>query len=252
MSITVSMLSPKDSATRVTPDAQIVVSVSAVGEVFSDVAVDVGGVSAYRYDGSPVFSYPDAFGSARLASGSQVVSVRMRRRFVPGDVVTVSVRATTDVTAQTSREFTFSVDEPAGSVRDAAIKRTRVDAPFPVRALELYRQAALGAVGTRAGSAQALLVHRVKLTQLACLLPRVPDASFWCTFRPDELEPVSRLSDAAEQLDFMRPLAEEELASLGVPPEVVAAVSRGFASGYPQERAGALALMVLLAADRLG
>jgi hypothetical protein len=36
-----------------------------------------------------------------------------------------------------------------------------------------------------------------------------------------------------------------------VPREVVDAVSRGFASSYPQEKAGALALTVLLAADKL-
>ena len=248
MSISISLLSPRPGSTRATPDAQLVVSLSAPGEAFTETKIEVDGVRAYQ---STALVYPNAFGSVRLASGSQVVTFKMRRRFVPGAVVRVAVRATTDLTAETSGAFEFSVDEPAGSVGDAAIKRTRVDSPFPVKVLELYRQAALGATGSRAGSSLALLVHRVKPTQLACLLPRLPEAAVDCPLRTDELEPVSRLAEAATQLDFMRPVAEEELASLGVPREVVDAVSRGFASSYPQEKAGALALTVLLAADKL-
>lgn len=248
MSISISLLSPRPGSTRATPDAQLVVSLSAPGEAFTDTTVEVDGVPAYR---ATALVYPNAFGSVRLALGSQVMTFKMRRRFVPGAVVRVTVRAATDLSEETSALFEFSVDEPAGSVGDAAIKRTRVDSPFPVKVLELYRQAALGATGSRAGSSLALLVHRVKPTQLACLLPRLPEAAVDCPLRPDELEPVSRLAEAATQLDFMRPVAEEELASLGVPREVVDAVSRGFASSYPQEKAGALALTVLLAADKL-
>jgi hypothetical protein len=245
------MLSPTPGSPRATQDAEVVVRFSAVGETFLAASIDVDGVRAYTYGGSPVFSYPNASGSARLSSGSQVVTVKLRRRFVPGSIVPVVVKATTDVTPETTGTFQFSVDEPAPSVRDASLGRTRVDAPFPRRVLELYRQAAVGAVGSRGGSSLALLVHRVKPTQLACLLPASTNLAREVEFRPSELEPISRLADAAEQLDFMRPLAEEELGLLGVAPEVVATVSRGFASSYPQERAGAFALIVLLAADKL-
>lgn len=251
MSITISMLSPTPGSPRATQDAEIVVRLSAAGETFLAASVDVAGVRAYTYGGSPSFSYPNASGTTRLSSGSQIVTIKMRRRFVPGSTVPVVAKATTDVTAETTGTFQFSVDESAPSVRDAALRRTRVDSPFPHRVLELYRQAAAGAVGSRGGSTLALLVHRVKPTQLACLLPASTEPARAVEFCPGEIEPIARLADAAEQLSFMRPLAEEELGLLGVAPEVVAAVSRGFASSYPQERAGAFALAVVLAADKL-
>jgi len=253
VSITIAMLSPLPGSTRATQDAAVVLSIAAPGEAFTAAIVEVNGVTAYRYDGAPAFSYPAASGTARATASSQSVSVKMRRRFAPGSRVSVRVRATSDATPETTASFEFSIDEPSGSVRDDSVRRTRVDAPFPPRALELYRQAALGAVGSRGGSALALLVHRVKPSQLGCLLPALPGAalSAAASFRADELEPVARLADAADQLDFMRPLAEEELRGLGVGPEVVAAVSRVAASSYPQERAAALALSVVLAADRL-
>lgn len=239
---------------RVAKDASVGLTVSAPGEVFTAISVDVNDVRAYTYDGAPVFAYPDAFGTARNAGSLQSLSIKMRRHFDTGARVSVVVSATTNLSTSTTATFTFSVEEPPSSVRDASARRTRVDGPFPARVLELYRQAALGAIGTRGGSALALLVHRVKSSQLGCLLPELPAAVLAAAdaFRPDELAPIARLAEAADQLDFMRPYAEEELQGLGVAPEVIATLSRVATSSYPQERAAAFALTVILAANKLG
>lgn len=253
MSITATMLTPLCDAPRVPADASIVLSVAAPGEVFDKVTVTVDGTVVYHYAGVPSFGYPNAFGVAHVQAALQTVTVRMRRRFVPGARVSVNVVANTDLTATYSATFAFSVEVTSNALRENSLRSTRVDTAFPSRVLELYRQAALGAVGSRAGSALVLLIHRVKSSQLACLLPAYTAEALATADRlsADEVEPVSRLTAAADDMNFMWSLAEEELAQLGVEPEVVATLTRGFATDYPQERAAALALTVLLAASRL-
>lgn len=254
MSVTISLRSPTNGASRVAADAAIVVELLATGEVFTTVSITVDGVAAYTFaEDVAAFAYPGASGATQLADDNQVVTLRMRRRFQPGSRVQIRVAATTDVTTEAAQDFHFSVDEPSGSVRDVTLRRTRVDTPFPARVLELYRQAAVGAVGAKAGSVLVALIHRVKSSQMACLLPVLPitAVTYAASLQPQEVEPVSRLADASEQLDFMRSSALSELNDLRVPPEVTDTLARGFGSKYPQERAAALALTVLLAADKL-
>lgn len=253
MSITLSLLSPANGASRVTPDARVVVAMAAPGEVFAQTSVSINGRVVYSFTGSGVFSYPEASGSATVSATSQVINVKVRRKFISGEPVTVTVSASTNLTATVTSSYHFYVDESTGGVRDASLRRTRVDAPFPARVLELYRQAALGAVGSRSGSALVALIHRVKSSQLAAFLPPQPELALSAasSLLAREVEPINHLADAASQLDFMRKLAEEELQGLGVSPEIVTSLSRGFDAVYPQERAAALALTVLLAASKL-
>lgn len=242
MALTLSLLAPRDGAVRVPADAVIVVSVSAPAEVIADVSVKIDGVEVYRYDGAATFVYPIVSGSATVAPAAQTVTVRARRRFDPGARVAVSVKSSTNLTASTTAEFGFTVELPRADDRAAS----RVDSEFPHRALELMRQAAVGAA-VSGGPALGALVHRVKASQLASLLP----ARYASSAESSGALPITRLADAASGVSMLFSLASEELLGLGVGPEIVDALPRGLSADYPQERAAGLALTVLLAADRL-
>lgn len=242
MSITVELLNPLPGAARVPVDASLTVHLRAVGEVFNSVQIKVNGLLVYRYTDHYEFAYPDAAGTVQISDADQNITLMMRRNFLSLSKVTVSVSAATDLSAETTQTFEFFTAD----LRSYTPQIGRVDSSFPTPALELFRQAAIGAVGQRRDNAGPHLVHRVKSTKLASLLPRVDNYTGLLS-----LAPVSTLADAADQLSFMLRLAEEELTSLGVSKEVIETVSNTFSSSYPQERAGALALLVLLACDKL-
>lgn len=241
MSVSIELLSPRPGAVRVSPDAPLVMAFSAPGETFTSTSVYVNGLRVYHNTGSPAFTYPEAFGEVVVGASAQQVTLRLRRRHSAVVPVTVEASAATNVTELTVVTAKFWAD-PADRSRGGA--PGRVDSPFRSYALELFRQAALGASGASSPSAAGALVHRVKSSSLASLIP----GSAVAAEAPQER--VSRLAAAADELRFLWPRAEEELAGLGVPPETVAALGRGLVADYPQERAGALALTVLIAADR--
>jgi len=256
MGITATLRSPSPNAVGVPVDANVTVTIAAPGEVFQTAKVFVDDVVGFDYSGGfYIFNPPAVRGTAATSDELLVVTLRLRRRFAPGTPVVVRIVARTNATAETSYEARFFAALPASSLRDQDLRRTRVDASFPssTRALELLRRTLEGAVGTGNGSLRVALVHRVKRSQLASLLPATGDnvAEAIDRLLPSEVASVDDLDAALAVVSFLWTAAREELLTLGVAPLTVDALDRSRAAPYPQERVAAVALALLLAADAL-
>lgn len=249
MPITIEMRYPSPFATGVSREATVVLTLSAPGEVFTDVQVSVNGDAAYDLTG---FKYPAFDGEVHSSPGARIIAVSPRRRFDPDAHVDVVVRATSDITAETTYTSEFHAVNLPGSLRDASLRRTRVDSPFPTSlvSLDMFRRAMLGAFGGGNGSYLTLLVHRVQDSQLRSLLPKQPDSvqAAVSALIKAEVAPISELSRVVTGLGFVWQGVENELASIGVDPLVISTLHRSFTSSYAQEQVAAVCLAILLTA----
>jgi len=249
MAISIEMRYPSPNAQGVSREATVVLTLSAPGEVFTDVQVRVNDTLAYTLTG---FKHPAFDGEVHAQAGLKILAVSSRRRFDPDSLVTISVRATTDLSTEAVYQAEFHAVNLPGSLRDTSLRNTRVDSSFPssLMSLDMFRRALRGAFGTGNGSYLTLLVHRVMDSQLRSLIPKQPDSVYEAMngLIRTEVAPISELSRVVTALSFAWQGVETELAGIGVDPLVISTMHRSFSSSYAQEQVAAVCLAVLLAA----
>lgn len=258
MSIVTTLQSPTPNSVNVADDTPVTVTVIASAETLSRVQIYLDGVLGFEYDGGFYIFHPPAVrGTATTSSTSILVTLRCRRRFAPNVPVEVRVVASGTSTSSSTYTARFFAALPASSLRDQTLRATVVDGSFPAscRSLDIYRRTLIGAFGAGNGSYLVALVHRVKRSQLASLLPAQFNTEAVLqaveALLPNEVAVVDDLDAVVAGFDFLWPGVQDELAALGISPETSEVVTRSHEAPYPQERVGAVCLAILLAAEAL-
>jgi len=257
--LTVNAIYPILDQSDVDPGTDLALAVTSSATI-QDGALTVAGQTALSQLGAtdPVWNYPDFKGRAFYASGTLSLTVNPRRTFPYEARVPASISLTlTDGSArsvQQTRTYAFYVRQRRTPVFNPALRFTRVDQLFEqAPASETFRYVLRGALQTRPAAAPYIVliysrILRSSLRSVASQFNRADLEREVVRLVPEDLPDIAEVDGALSAVDILWEPALEEARALGIDPPLLELLAKTYAAPYPQERAGAVAALMLVQA----